>query len=174
MPCYTLLFGIILNYCARRTLSASRRLPRLVLIVLTRPSKFLYCVSQCSFPSLASSSSSLRLCTSASCFESVSAAGWAAALVCMLSRFFRNSVTSCRRASRSFAITSNRALASDGGGVDDGERPCCERDLASPSATAEDMLWCWAPLAWAVVGESGCSSSSTSSASGSVDCAAGC
>lgn len=79
----------------------------------------------------------------------------------MLSRLFRSSVTSCRNASRSFAIASRRALASDGGGGE-GESPCCDRDRASPRATAEDMECGAAPFACAVVGESGCSSSTSS------------
>jgi hypothetical protein len=92
----------------------------------------------------------------------------------MLSKLFRNSVTSCRNASRSFATASSRALVSDGGGGEGaGDRPCCDRDLESPSATAEDMLCCWVPLV-RKVGESGCSSSSTSSASRATGFATGC
>jgi hypothetical protein len=90
----------------------------------------------------------------------------------MFSKLFRSSVTSCRSASRSFATASNRALLSEGGGGE-ADSPCCDRDLERPSATADDMLWCCVPLVCAVVGESGRSWSSTSSASGSFDCAAG-
>ena len=67
-------------------------------------------------------------------------------------------------------MASSRAFVSEGGGGEC-DSPCCERDLERPSATAEDIECDFVPFAWAVVGESGCSSSSTSS--GSVPWAAG-
>ncbi|KAF1921988.1 hypothetical protein BDU57DRAFT_511098 [Ampelomyces quisqualis] len=139
-------------------------------MVLTRPRRFLYCVSKCSFPSLASSSSSRRLWISASVLEPERPGASLLCVFCMLSMLFLSSVTSWRNASRSFATASSRALVSDGGGGD-GDNPCCDRDLERPSATADDMLWCCVPLVCVVVGESGCTSSSTSSASWSVACA---
>jgi hypothetical protein len=153
------------------TASAFNRSPRLVLIVLTLPSRFLYCVSKCSLPSFASSSSSRKLRISSSCCDCDSSDAPASCLLCMPSKLFRSSVTSCRNASLSFTIESSRALVSDGGGGE-WESPCCERERDSPSAIAEEMLWCGVPFVWNV-GESGGCSSSTSSASGAVDCAAG-
>jgi hypothetical protein len=85
----------------------------------------------------------------------------------MLSKLFLSSVTSCRSASRSFAIASRRALVSDGGGGE-GERPCCDRDRDSPRATAEEMECDVAPFACAVVGESGGSSSTSPSCDGTA------
>ena len=79
-------------------------------------------------------------------------------------------MTSCRSASLSFAIASSRALVSDPGGGE-GDSPCCERDLERPRATAEDMECGLLPFACAVVGEIGCSSSTSSR---SVNCIAGC
>lgn len=93
----------------------------------------------------------------------------------LLSSAFFRSATSWRSESRSLAMASSRALLSDGGGgVEDGDSPCCDRDRERPSATAEDMLRCCVPFACATLGDSGRSSSSTSSASRSVACAAGC
>jgi hypothetical protein len=142
-----------------RTVSAFNRSPSEVLMVLTLPSRFVYCVSKWSLLSVVSSNSLCRFPISSSCFS------------CMLSKLFLSCVTSCRSASRSLAMASRRAFVSEGGGGD-GESPCCERDRERPNATAEDMECDLVPFAWAVVGESGCSSSSTSS--GSVACAAGC
>lgn len=82
----------------------------------------------------------------------------------MLSKLFRSSVTSCLKASLSLAIASSRAPASDGGGGE-ADIPCCERDLDRPRATAEDIECDFVPLACAVLGDSGRSSSSTSSGS---------
>jgi hypothetical protein len=48
----------------RPTASAFNRFPSVVFIVFTLPRRLLYCVSKCSLLSLASSSSSLRLCNS--------------------------------------------------------------------------------------------------------------
>jgi hypothetical protein len=141
------------------------------LIVLTRPRRFLYCVSKCSLASLASSSSSRRVWISASWFDSESSAECLTWLLCIFSKLFLSSVTSCRNASRSLATASSRALLSEGGGGE-ADTPCCDRDLDRPSATADDMLWCCVPFVCNVVGESGCSWSSTSSASGSFNCAA--
>ena len=140
---------------AGHTASAFSRSPREVLIVFTLPNKFLYCVSKWSLFSLASSKSPCSVLISSSCFS------------CMLSRFLRNSVTSCRSASRSFAMASKRALVSDGGGGE-GERPCCDRDRDRPRATAEDIECGATPFAWAVVGESGWSSSTSSRSSSTV------
>jgi hypothetical protein len=81
---------------------------------------------------------------------------------CMLSKLLLSSVTSCRSASRSFAIASRRALVSAGGGGEC-ERPCCDRDRDSPRATAEEMERDAVPFVCAVVGESGGSSSTSPS-----------
>lgn len=161
-----------MNQKGVHTASAFKRSPKLVLIVFTLPNKFLYCVSKCSLPSLASSSSSLKLLISSSCCADVLPAVAASCLLCILSKLFLSSVTSCRKASRSLAITSRRAFVSEPGGGD-ADIPCCERERDIPSATAEAMLWWCVPFVCMIEGESGRSSSSTSSASGSVDCAAG-